>query len=408
MPTFEQTIPPRPIDPDRGTSYDNSYEQAFARGAMAGARQRHYFSWLLENNQLPSDAAYAASNAAFDNAMKMLNSTALEFPPGMKVTGKNIAKLAKYRKGKGRTTGKQVRTSMSLGDVVVKEAEKKAQRFSVAVGEAASGGDASARRVRAAVRSGIAGPAAVGSGSGLGDILSEYGYWKGVEIEQGKERTARLSTTFNRRGAAATRVVQSPATPGRTGAKSTRAYSDASGTGMVARSTASAGAKGTAKGLAGGQSVRAAGRLTTKQAAASVGGTAVGQRSTTGHAPAFADLSLQAQGALSQINSQFLSGSGVRMRSGPGSRQTPRVSSTFGGELAGTGLTSLEAGGVGFGLQQASIELPPSRRKGGCDCPPKRKKSSEPRCVNPVIEKKLDGDVLTIKRKIKCPSSSKK
>lgn len=65
----------------------------------------------------------------------------------------------------------------------------------------------------------------------------------------------------------------------------------------------------------------------------------------------------------------------------------------------GMGLTALE----GEGVASAASSDPK------CRCPkPEKKKKSGPRCTNPIVSRKKDGDLLTTVRKLQCPPSKPK
>lgn len=77
---------------------------------------------------------------------------------------------------------------------------------------------------------------------------------------------------------------------------------------------------------------------------------------------------------------------------------------TIPGALASPGLTPFNSPVLGFaqGLQPSPT---PREDTDECECKPKRKKDTKPRCRNPVISRRKDGDVLTTKTRITCPPS---
>lgn len=58
------------------------------------------------------------------------------------------------------------------------------------------------------------------------------------------------------------------------------------------------------------------------------------------------------------------------------------------------------------GLNSLGVPSVPTNGREKCECPPKRKR--KPGCTNPLISKSISGNVLTIKRELKCPPSRSK
>lgn len=191
-----------------------------------------------------------------------------------------------------------------------------------------------------------------------------------------------------RRGALSTRQFTGPG-PGRRGALATRPA-------PVASRTVSPGTAGRSAGKDAGRAAQGLPRGSTKSDTGRQGSVAPATRTTTGHAPAYQDLSRLAQTYLQQQTTAFASGAPARVRT---PARVSEVELLSGGRLEGQvpGLTGLNSPGVS------------SRPPQGCNCPTSSsKKPPKKRCTNQVISRETRGDVRTTKVRLTCQQSKPK
>lgn len=216
------------------------------------------------------------------------------------------------------------------------------------------------------------------------------------------ERNQRI-LAVGRRGALATRPLQSVGLTNRTGAAASLGSQPASAS-AGSRNRLGTAAKGTgSRQLQSGKSAVVSASTDAAARSAMASSPQMPSASSSSSSSSSRSASSSAQRTAQRLLSSL--GSPVRTASGQ------RRAVTLGG------LPGVKSGGVNpstpsqslpslAGLSQG-MASPPPRDK--CKCPPKRKpKSDTPRCSNPLLSRTEKDGILTIKRSLKCPPSKPK
>lgn len=238
--------------------------------------------------------------------------------------------------------------------------------------------------IRARVGAPYHGGAVLDAGNQLVTIYTDLWY----QQKRIRERRRQL-LSVGRRGAAATRPVSGAVVPGRRGGD--RGQPRTIPQSLPIPGTVSAPAPAPVPAPTQGVPGRRGGGLATRD------------RSTTGHAPAYRDLSQMAQASLSSQIDQFLTGRTSRRPSAPrmlsSSVPLPVVS-----PLSAPVSTTTTAAGPAVSNAVGS-----AGKQKNCECEKPKKEQKKFHCSNPLVSRSVTKDgIITIKRKLQCQPSKRK
>lgn len=348
--------------------------------------------WKPGDNILAANTAAAeieARRSAAERAIRQVNDLLSKVPEAPWLARKQLGKSGRlYRLRDVREN--VIRNNRAINDAKVKAAEK----------EAAARRLARDRGIRdSGVARSRAGRSSVGTlQSGLAGVIVDQ--WLGRVLDADAARK-RLSTASNRRGALATRSLQSRSRTNRRGSLAQpRAARNSAGTvrsaGSGVRSATQSGPESqhSTAGSVGGESAQSAAARRTMQTSRSLPTQTQGATRTN---PLYSQLSSVGVARLfrsaSRLTSRATGGSRSLLQQGSSSGLGTRPSTLS----FGTSLTPLNATGVSSASRQ------------DCKCPePKRKKSREKGCTNKLVSRTVRDGIITIKRKQTCPPSRPK